>query len=528
VANLLADQPILTLFVVATTGALVGRIRVGGISLGVAAVVFAGLALSAAVPEAELPEEITVLGLAIFVYTVGLASGPTLRAALRAEGRRLVLLGVGLLLVTAAVAAAVAVLLGVGGAAAGGAYAGALTNAPTLATIVERLDGDAADRAVVAFAVTYPIGMIATLLVTARVLAAAGDTPDDGDAGLERITVRVEHDVGDVTGLLRSVDDVEVVRIDRDGRTVLAAPDTTIKRGDEVTLLGSPAGVRHVAEHAGGQRAPDAFDDRRALDFRPVLVTRHDVAGRTLEDLDLAGRHRARVTRVARGDIEWLARGDTTLELGDRVTLVAPPGRLDEVADELGDSVRGVGDVDVLTLGLGLAAGLALGLVSVPLGPVTLQLGFAGGPLIVGLVLGARVRTGPLLWQLPQPAANALRQFGLVLFLAGVGTRAGPAFVDALGSPDALTWATLGAVVVAIPLTGVLLLRDRFVAAIPDVDDEAVAVGALVAGAATQPAALALVEARGGSRSDQLGYATLFPLGMVGKVVLGQLLVVVL
>jgi putative transport protein len=528
VANLLAEQPILTLFVVATTGALVGRIRVGNISLGVAAVVFAGLALSAAVPEAELPQELTVLGLAIFVYTVGLASGPTLRAALRAEGRRLVLLGVGLLLVTAAVAAAVAVLLGIGGAAAGGAYAGALTNAPTLATIVERLAGDAADRAVVAFAVAYPIGMIATLLVTARVLGAAGDTPDDGDGGLERITVRVEHEVGDVTGLLRSVDDVEVVRIDRDGRTVLATPDTRIKRGDEVTLLGSPDGVRHVAEHAGGPRERDAFDDRRALDFRPVLVTRHTVAGRTLDDLELAGRHRARVTRVARGDIEWLARGDTTLELGDRVTLVAPPDRLDEVADELGDSVRGVGEVDVLTLGLGLAAGLALGLVGVPLGPVTLQLGFAGGPLIVGLVLGARVRTGPLLWQLPQPAANALRQFGLVLFLAGVGTRAGPAFVDAVGSPDAVAWAVLGVVVVATPLAGVLLLRDRFVAAIPDVEDEAVAVGALVAGAATQPAALALVEARGGSRSDQLGYATLFPLGMIGKVVLGQLLVVLL
>lgn len=527
-ANLLADQPILTLFVVATIGALVGRIRIGGISLGIAAVVFAGLALSAAVPGAELPEEITVLGLAIFVYAVGLASGPTLRAALRAEGRRLALLGVGLLLVTAAVAAAVALLLGIDGAATGGAYAGALTNAPTLATIVERLGSDAADRAVVAFAVAYPIGMIATLLVTARVLDTGDDPADDGDEGLKRITVRVKHHVGDVTGLLRSVDDVEVVRIDRDGRTVLAEPETAIEPGDEVTLLGSPDGVGHVAEHAGGQREPDAFSDRRALDFRPVLVTRHHIAGRTLNDLNLDGRHLARITRVARGDVEWLARGDTTLELGDRVTLVAPPEHLDEVAAELGDSVRGVGEVDVLTLGLGLAAGLALGLLSVPLGPVTLQLGFAGGPLIVGLVLGARVRTGPLLWQLPQPAANALRQFGLVLFLAGVGTRAGPAFVDALGSPDALRWAALGAVVVAMPLTGVWVLRDLFVAAIPGVEDKAVAVGALVAGATTQPAALALVEARGGSRSDQLGYATLFPLGMIGKVVLGQLLVVLL
>ena len=147
---------------------------------------------------------------------------------------------------------------------------------------------------------------------------------------------------------------------------------------------------------------------------------------------------------------------------------------------------------------------------------------------MVGLVLGGLVRTGPILWQLPQQAARTVRQLGLVLFLAGVGTNAGPAFVGAVGSPAALSWALGALAVVAVPLWGTWLLRDRVLAALEGPRDEPAAVAAAVAGAATQPAALALVDERGASREDLLGYATLFPLGMVGKVVVAQLLAVVL
>lgn len=524
-SGLLADQPVLTLFVVAALGAALGRVRVRGVGLGVAGTVFAGLALSAAVPGAALPDVVTVLGVALFVFAVGLASGPTLRAALRGGGRRLLVLGALLLVAGGVVAALAAVVLDLDAVTATGVYAGALTNTPALATVVERLEPAAGRRAVVAFAVAYPVGMTMTLLATARLLAA-GREVDDGE--LHRVTVRVAVDGTTVDALLRGRSDVDVVRVDRDGQVEVASQDTPVARGDQITLLGAREAVEEVVARVGGSRAEDAFVVRRVLDFRPVLVTRREVAGRSVGELRLRERHGARITRIGRGDLEWLATDDSRLELGDRVTLVAPPEDLDELAAGLGDSVRGAGEVDLFALGTGLAIGLALGALVVPLGPVRLQLGFAGGPLVAGLVLGGLVRTGPLLWQLPAQAAGALRQLGLALFLAGVGTNAGPAFVEAVGSPAALRWAVAALTVASVPLVGVRLLRRRLLDALGGARDAAAATAAASAGAATQPAALALVEQRDVAREDLLGYATLFPLGMVGKVVVAQLLVALL
>lgn len=524
-ATLLADEPVLTLFLVAALGSLVGRVRIRGVSLGVAAVVFAGLAVSSVVPEAALPELVVVLGLSIFVYAVGLASGPSLRHVLRGGGGRVVLGAAAVLVATAAVVIGVAALLGLDGAAAAGAFAGALTNTPTLATVVDALGAEGGDTAVVAFSITYPLGMAVTLLATVR--AMRGSAVPDED--LHRVTVTIGRDVGDVAFLLGDeAGAVTVVRVQRGTGEVTAAddvvatPQTTLERGWTVTLLGDRDAVEAVAERAGGRRRADAFEDRRNLDFRRVWITERGVVGRTIGDLRLQAQRGATITRVARGDVEWLAADDDVLQLGDRVTLVAPTDRLEAVADELGDEVRRTSEFDVLTFGLGVVLGILLGTVPVPLGPVTLQLGFAGGPLVAGLVLGALVRTGPLLWQVPQGASTTLRQLGLVLFLAGVGTRAGPAFVEALGSPLLLQVLALGAVAIAVPVVVTLLWRRRAVASLGEVRDDASALAGLMAGITSQPAALALAEERAATQDALLGYAAVFPVAMVGKILLGQ------
>lgn len=525
-ATLLADEPVLTLFLVAALGSLLGRVRIRGVSLGVAAVVFAGLAVSAVVPAAALPELVVVLGLSIFVYAVGLASGPSLRHVLRGGGGSVVAGAAALLVVTAAVVVGLALVLGVDGAGAAGAFAGALTNTPTLATVVDRLGADGGDAAVVAFSITYPLGMALTLVATSLALRRAGTT----NADLHRVTVTVgRDDVADVAGLLGAqAGAVTVVRVRRGTDEVgaeddtVATPGTPLRSGWTVTLLGDHAAVETVARRAGGTRRADAFEDRRNLDFRRVWVTERGVVGRTIGDLRLAEQRGATITRVARGDVEWLATDDDRLQLGDRVTLVAPTDRLEAVAAELGDEVRRTSEFDVLTFGLGVVIGIALGTVPVPLGPVTLQLGFAGGPLVAGLVLGALVRTGPLLWQVPQSASVTLRQLGLVLFLAGVGTRAGPAFVAALGSPLLLQVLVLGAAAIAVPVLATLLLRRFALAGLGDVGDRASALAGLLAGVTSQPAALALAEERSATQDALLGYATVFPVAMVGKILLGQ------
>src|SRR5205085_1330852 len=161
--------------------------------------------------------------------------------------------------------------------------------------------------------------------------------------------------------------------------------------------------------------------ERRVFDIRRILVSSRAVAGRPLDELELPQRFGAEVTRVRRGDVDLVATPDTIVELGDRVRVLAPRERLREVSAYFGDSLRRIGEIDVLTLSLGLAGGLALGLVPVPLpGGGSFELGFAGGPLLVALALGAIGRTGPLVWQLPYTANLTLRQLGTILFLAGV------------------------------------------------------------------------------------------------------------
>src|SRR5699024_3162992 len=154
---------------------------------------------------------------------------------------------------------------------------------------------------------------------------------------------------------------------------------------------------------------------RRASD---LVVSSPKAAGRRLDDLDIPGRFHGTVTRVRRGDLDLLARDDLTLELGDRVLAVVPQECLGEVAEFFGDSERRISEVDAFTLGLGMALGLVVGLVTIPLpGGLTFTLGAAAGPLLVGMILGRVERTGPFLWGLPHAANLTTRQLGLMFFL---------------------------------------------------------------------------------------------------------------
>src|SRR5262249_30771573 len=158
-----------------------------------------------------------------------------------------------------------------------------------------------------------------------------------------------------------------------------------------------------------------------------------------------------------RGDVDLVAEPELELELGDRIRIVAPPERMREIATFFGDSYRSLGEIDVLTFAIGIAAGLALGAIAVPLpGGSTFSLGSAGGPLVVGLVLGAVGRTGPFVWQLPYTAGLTVRQLGTVVFLAAIGLRTGPAFSSAIVEPSALLAIAVGAALTTAALITLL------------------------------------------------------------------------
>lgn len=532
---MLTSDPLLVLFVVVAIGAAAGRITIRGVGLGPAAALFAGLAISAIEPDvADLPAIIPLFGLALFIYTIGLASGPAFFGGLRQDGLRVSVAVVVLLAAIGLTVAGVGVLFDFDAGARSGLFAGSQTNTPALSAALEQLApeiaaGEATDP-VVGYSLAYPLGVLS-------MIAAAGwslrrvDHPGRGRPTARRAprqrsttsaTVIVSRPDLPSLGELRSWQGERLAfsRVEHDGDVDIATNDVVLQPGDLCTVIGDPDVVDRFVEWAGHRSERHLALDRNKLDFRRVSVSRRELAGMRLRDVDLEGRFGAMATRVRRGDADLVVDRDFVLRLGDRVRVVGPTGRMADVAEALGDSDRGLGEVDTLGFATGLALGLLLAQLTVPLpGGGEIELGVGGGPLIVALVLGTIGRTGPFTWQIPYAANLTIRQLGVSLFLGGVGIRSGATFADAVGTGVGARLAIAAAIVTAVTavLSTIMILLLR-----RDPVDGA----GMIAGIQTQPAVLAFAAERaGGDERIDTGYALVFPLAMILKLVIVQLLI---
>ena len=518
--DVLASSPLLTLFLVVALGTLLGAVPFGPIRFGAAGALFVGLALGAA--DARLGENlglVQTLGLALFVYTVGLAAGSTFFRDLR---RQLPLMGVGVaaLAVAGASAAVLGAVGGLSGALQAGAYTGALTSTPALAAATA---ATGTDEPAVGYSLAYPVGVTIAIVLVAltvsRTWPARRDPSPAAGVGLEAVTAEVERPtrLDDVPGF--AVGGVRMSYLARDGRMRVVGPDEELRPGDQVVVVGPRTAVDDAVAHLGHRVEEHLADDRTVVETQRFVVSDRRVAGRTVAELDVPGRFDGVVTRVRRGDLDLLARDDLTLELGDRVLAVVPREHLDEARALFGDSERRVSEIDAVTVGLGLALGLLAGLVSIPLpGGGSFALGAAAGPLVVGMVLGRAERTGRLVWGMPQAANLTIRQLGLLLFLAAVGLASGQAF-----AAEALTATGLRVVLVAAVVVGVTC--GLFLVGARVVGVSAPRAAGALAGLIGQPAILAYASSRVVDERVEAGYAALFALGIIVKILLVQVLV---
>ncbi len=534
--HLLARNPLLLLFLVAAVGYPLGRVKIRGSQLGVAAVLFVGLGAGALSPTLALPEIVYMLGLAIFVYTVGLASGPAFVASLRRDGLRHNALALGVLALGLLLTVAAQRLLGLGAPLAAGLFAGALTNTPALAGAIETLKqsvaGDALSQPVVAYSIAYPMGVIGVVVAIRLAFRLwrpdlAAEARKLGELGaanepLTNVTIDVEQDLGALTveELKRGLGwRVIFGRLKRAGRFQLCDDQTRLERGDQVVAVGTAAALERVVPRLGRRAAEPIDIDRSEFDLRRIFVSDPAVAGLPLRDLGISARFGAVITRVRRGDDDLLPHDQMRLELGDRVRVLAPIKQLPLVTAFFGDSYRAASEVDVLTFGLGLALGLLLGILPLPLpGGLHATLGFAGGPLIVALVLGTLERTGPMVWSLPYSANVTLRQIGLVLFLAGIGTRAGNGFLATFASGSGVALFAAGAAITFLTAFAALAIGHRLLG-VP----MSLLLG-MVAGIHTQPAVLGYALEQTENEIPNLGYASVYPAATIGKILLAQLL----
>jgi putative transport protein len=536
----LLQQPILTLFVVIGLGYLVGELSIFGFRFGVAGVLFVGLAIGALHPNMGVPEVVPTLGLIIFVYTIGIHSGPALAKSLRERGYRDSIFAIGMLALGAVVTVAVSFLMGIRGGQVAGLFCGAVTNTPALAaareTIRELAAGNGsippeqiramADQPTVAYSLAYPIGVIGVLLcfqVLGRFWRGSSDSSAEEapEIRVQNFVVRnpavVGRTIADVMRVHKEHGFV-ISRAEHDGKTDIATSETKLAAGDTLAVVGDEEALA-LAEQIFGERSNAHIEeDRSRLDFRRVIVSAKEVVGKRIRDLDLQNLLHATITRVRRGDVDVVPAPDTRLENGDIIRVLTYRDRFPAVSKFFGDSIRGTAETDFGSVALGMVIGVLVGMMPIPLpGGSTLRLGLAGGPLLVALFLGTRERTGRITWVMPVSANLTLRQIGLLLFLAGVGTRAGYDFVRTLQTSGARL--VLAGAIVTFTVTLVTMVAGHRIFRIP-FD----ALMGMMSGIQTQPAALAF--ANGKTRSDavNIAYAGVYPAATVAKIVLAQIL----
>ena len=532
-------QAVIIVSLVAAVGLAVGQLRVRGVRLGIAGVLFSGLLFGHfdVTLNRELLEFLREFGLILFVYTIGVQVGPGFFSSLQRTGLRLNLLAA--LVVVAGVGLTVLIsrLLHVDMAAAVGMYSGAVTNTPGLAAAQQALKdlGVAEDQVKltgIGYAVAYPFGILGTILamiltrVFFRVDVAAESKEEvrEGAHGLTALNIKVENK--NLDGLtidriptLGSLG-VRVSRVLHAGDVSVPQHDTVVRLGDTLLAVGAKDKLEELSLVVGGPSEVDLRSLPSKVQSRRIVVTHKDALGRTVGELDLESRYGVTITRASRADIEFVASSDLTLQLGDTVLAVGEEPALRRAAGLLGNAPSTLNHPQLIPVFLGIAAGVLLGNVpwTIPLVSTPVKLGLAGGPLVMALILSRVGQIGPLSWYMPISANFMLRELGIILFLSCVGLRAGDQFVAVITHGEGLRWMLYASIITFVPLmTVAVIARAKYKL-------NYMSLCGLLAGSMTDPPALSYANSLGPSSAVSIAYATVYPLVMLLRVVSAQLM----
>ena len=537
------------LALVAVVGLWLGNIKIRGVGFGIGGVLFGGIFVGhfadqlGWVLSADMLHFIQEFGLILFVYTIGIQVGPGFFASLRVSGLRLNLFAFGIVVMGGLVTAILHKLFAIPLPVVLGIFSGAVTNTPALGAGQQILrdlgiPADVVDQMGMSYAMAYPFGICGILLSMwlVRVLFRVNveqeakeheSTLTNGHALIKTINIRVENP--NLNNM--AIQDVPILnsatiicsRLKRDETLMVPSPDTLIQHGDLLHLVGQPADLNN-ARLVIGQEV-DTSLSTRGTDMRVerVVVTNEKVLGKKIRDLQVKERYDVVISRLNRAGVELVASQDASLQFGDILNLVGRPSSIDAVADMVGNAQQKLQQVQMLPVFIGVGLGVMLGSIPlyVPGFPVALKLGLAGGPLIMALILGRIGSIGKLYWFMPPSANLALRELGIVLFLAVVGLKSGGDFVDTLVNGEGMSWVGYGIFITAIPLINVGLLARMFAKM------NYLTLCGMLAGSMTDPPALAFANnLHATSGAAALSYATVYPLVMFLRIITPQLLAV--
>jgi len=538
-------QQVVVLSFTAAVGLMVGKIKVKGVSLGGAGALFVGIIMG----HLGLRIDPNVLhfmqefGLILFVYTIGMQVGPGFIDSIRRHGLVLNILAVSVVLMGVIVTLClyfftdmhnnVPVLIGM--------LCGAVTNTPSLGAANSAFVAAGADTSLtgIGYAVAYPFGVIGIILVMILVRVFFKQNPqkaaDDYAAEIaatrkEIVSCSLLVENKNLFGIaLKEIPDlissgVVITRLLRDDSIITPNGKTVIQEGDKVHIVGMPEAVATMEKVIGSRIEVPITKNNSSLATRSILVTNKKMLGKTIGSLAFPERYGVNVSRVVRGEFKFTGRLDLRIKFADKLLVVGPAEGIDAVAKELGDSLQALDRPEIIPAFVGIFLGIILGSIpiAIPGMPTPLKLGLAGGPLVIAIVLSRVRKLGPLNFFMAASANLMLRELGITLFLTCVGLNAGIKFFDVLLNGDGFYYMGLAALITFIPLmvagiVGKLVFKVNYLS-----------LCGMIAGSMTDPPALAFANGLSNSEAVNVGYASVYPLTMLLRILSGQVLAILL
>ena len=535
--------------VVIAIGVYLGKIKIGGISLGVTFVLFAGIVaghfgFTAPIPTLTFVQD---FGLILFVFMIGLQVGPGFFSSFKEGGVTLNLMAVSTILLNILVMFAcyyaffntsdprnLPMMIGT--------LYGAVTNTPGLGAAQEALSsimGANAPAIANGYACAYPLGVIGIIGATIAVRyicrvklqkeeEALNSKEDDATSKphMMHLIVMNEflagHTILEIHDFLKR--DFICSRILRDGELIIPKSSTTLEMNDRIFIVCPEADATAVQAFIGRETVVPEFAEQektKQMISRRIVITRPEINGKTPAKLHFSSVYGVNVTRVTRQGMEIFARPDLPLQVGDKVMVVGDKVSVGRISSVLGNMEKRLDTPNIATIFVGIILGLLFGSMpfAIPGIPVPLKLGLAGGPLIIAILIGRYGYKMKLVTYTTTSANLMLREIGLVLFLSSVGIKAGADFVNTVVEGDGLLYVGCGFLITVIPLliTGTIARKVY--------NFNYFTIMGMMAGACTDPPALAFANATCSKDAPSIGYSTVYPLSMFLRIFTAQLIV---
>ncbi|NOY95356.1 MAG: transporter [Chlorobi bacterium] len=514
------------LFLIIALGFIVGRIKVKGLSLDVSAVIFVALVFGHY--GVVIPKDFQYFGLLLFIFTIGIQAGPGFFESFKKDGRMLASLATVLILSAGVITSLLILFFNLDKNIAIGLLTGALTSTPGLAAAIDYTNSPMAS---IGYGVGYPFGVIGVILFVRflpKLLKTSIKEAEEDEKQMLRenfpkiekkfFIVENKNIVGKTIGELRirHMTKAVVSRVVHNGVAITPSPETILHKGDIIKAVGTLEALNSVNLLIGSETTKEIPLDPN-FDVRSVLVTNKEVVNKTLAQINLLSTYNATITRIRRSGIDISPSPSSKLQFGDKLVIASSKANMEMVTRVFGDDAKRLSDTDILPIAIGIILGVLIGKISISFGSYTFSLGLTGGVLMIALVLSRIGKTGPILWTMTGAANQLLRQIGLLLFLAAVGTDAGAQIVQTF-QQYGFNLFLIGAVITIIPMViaafaGKWLFKMNILRLI----------GAIT-GSMTSTPGLAAADSMTSSNAPSVAYATVYPVAMVLLIVLVQIL----